>query len=481
MGSGLCTRPTVVGEQDFSVGGDVDITSQVARSSSGRLFPQREASMRSEGECLIFIEAASNVPYADRIRDLTCQAMSSKSHGDHYVKAWAEENGAVIGKSAQWTVQNASDHPSWYSARSLGHSISGLSSSSRKIRLRLELWDKNVLIGSVDVPFGQLPLHQSIDHSLDMRLPMRDGKPCTLSFQVIDSASLLHRRTVFFVRHGESSWNKAQSQMDIYEMGRQTDHPLSEAGRDQAEALNKMIEKAVADPKSVSGAAIAEPDIIYVSPLTRAIQTAIIAICQIQAKKGSCELVLMPQAREKKNTAFSFDSQPSKIGNDIVKRAFDELLLLYKGQEERIIATFKKLKFDTEEVQDQWWFDASAESSKILQARMDDFMSQLLYSPHRTMVVVGHSYFFRAILKQYLSEEFKSKSPQFAADIGSKKLSNCGVVRVDMDPRLVGAPIVDVQLVLGTTLLSEHSKLSCSCDKPPVDPSSEIIQKPPGS
>jgi len=255
----------------------------------------------------------------------------------------------------------------------------------------------------------------------------------------------------------------------------QTDHPLSEAGRDQAEALNKLIEQAVEDPKSVTGAAIAQPDIIYVSPLTRAIQTAIIAICQVQAKKGGCELVLMPQAREKKNTVLSFDSQPSQIGSDIVKRAFNELLLLYKGKEESIIEIFKKLKFDAEEVQDQWWFDVSAESSALIKARMDDFMSQLLYSPHRTIVVVGHSHFFRAILKQYLSEEFKSKSPQFAADIASKKLSNCGVVRVDMDPRIAGTPIVDVQLVFGTTLLSD-SKLSCNCEKPPVDPSTELLE-----
>jgi bisphosphoglycerate-dependent phosphoglycerate mutase len=37
-------------------------------------------------------------------------------------------------------------------------------------------------------------------------------------------------KLLFVVRHGESKWNKAQSDKDIYTMLSSTDHPLNEKG-----------------------------------------------------------------------------------------------------------------------------------------------------------------------------------------------------------------------------------------------------------
>lgn len=485
MGNGMCNGQTVSGDY-IVVDQAIDIKSQVAKSVC-RAFPLEDehygksadvlvcdVPKNKAGECLVFVEHASNVPYTDPIRELTCQAVSSKSHGEPFVKAWAEENGSVIGKVAEWSPKHASNSPCWYSARSLEFPISKLENSSN-IRLRLDLWDQKTLIGSVDVPLKEQPLHKNISTALEMRVPMRGGRPCYMNFQVINSATLLHRRTVYFLRHGESSWNKAQSQLDLYEMGRQNDHPLSPAGRAQAEELCKRIKEAAEDPKASNVADLPKADIVYASPLTRAIQTAIIALGEFQAERNRCDLVLMPEAREKKNLG-GFDSQPIKIGDDVIKRAIDELLTLYKGKEQSILELVKKFKFDTEEVKDQWWYDFAAESPKLVQARMEEFMNQLLYSPHHTIVVVGHSHFFRAIFKNYLSPELKTSSSQMAADLGTKKMSNCGVARVEMDPQSPGAPIVDVKLVLGTTLVSDHGKLSCSCSAPPDIKTHEVLE-----
>lgn len=43
-------------------------------------------------------------------------------------------------------------------------------------------------------------------------------------------------------RHGQSAWNKAQSQGDVHGMARCTDHPLSEKGLEQCEALRRRVE-----------------------------------------------------------------------------------------------------------------------------------------------------------------------------------------------------------------------------------------------
>ena len=42
------------------------------------------------------------------------------------------------------------------------------------------------------------------------------------------------KKYVFFVRHGESKWNAAKRSMNVYQMVKDHDHPLNEAGYRQA-------------------------------------------------------------------------------------------------------------------------------------------------------------------------------------------------------------------------------------------------------
>merc|ERR1719440_691299 len=123
----------------------------------------------------------------------------------------------------------------------------------------------------------------------------------------------------------------------------------------------------------------------------------------------------MANAREKQNLG-GFDSKPMMIGPDVIQRTLDELVLLYKGEEDRVknvVDNFKTLKFDTAEVQDRWWHNVAAESSAQMKARLSEFMAQLKYSPFKNIVVVGHSHFFQAVFKEFLSDSFKSIKPSF--------------------------------------------------------------------
>jgi len=92
--------------------------------------------------------------------------------------------------------------------------------------------------------------------------------------------------------------------------------------------------------------------------------------------------------------------------------------------------------------------------------RLQEFMSQLLYSPHDCTIVVGHSLFFKALVKTYLSKEFIQHSPEFAKQIANSKLQNCGIMRLELDSSrgMQGKPIVDARMVLGTKLITSKKK-----------------------
>lgn len=332
-------------------------------------------------------------------------------------------------------------------------------------RLKLELSDLSVVLGSIEVPYSELPGHSAVDMELQLRpeVQAHPTGPCSVLFQVLDSREVLGPKTVFLVRHGESSWNKAQSKLDLYEMGRQTDHPLSPDGRTQAEKLNELIEQDTQLPE------LLKPDIVYVSPLTRAIQTAVIGLRKVLEASGGGHLVLMANAREKQNFG-GFDSQPQQTGAGVIKRTLDELVLLYQDHKnsKSMVDGFKKLKFDTHEVEGRWWNPVAAESEEQVKIRLAEFMAQLKYSSHRNIVVVGHSHFFRAVFKGFLADSFREKQKDFATELSTKKICNCGVARLSLDPSITsGGPITNAELLLGTSLTSDGG-LSCKCTAPPA-------------
>ena len=71
--------------------------------------------------------------------------------------------------------------------------------------------------------------------------PRRRREPCTVDIRLLPEPAVL--RHVFFVRHGESVWNRAQADMDVATMLLNLDHPLNEAGRQQAEVLRDKIDQ----------------------------------------------------------------------------------------------------------------------------------------------------------------------------------------------------------------------------------------------
>ena len=81
-------------------------------------------------------------------------------------------------------------------------------------------------------------------------------------------------------------------------------------------------------------------------------------------------------------------------------------------------------------------------------------MQQIQYSAAASIVLVGHSHFFRELLRANLSAGVAKSAPELAKELASKKLSNCGVACLELDFETGGPPIVDVQLLAGTRLVA---------------------------
>jgi len=408
----------------------------------------------SSGICIVYLEKAQNVPIEDMIRDLTCQCVASKQHGYPFVRVWAENSKKeVIGQVAEWHYKQSHEEPRWFCARSLNFVLA----DNPDVTLIAEIWDKSSKsrLGSCKLPLSSVKLNSPL--TLDVETKKQFGGPCKIFLQVLNSSDVLQKKTVYFVRHGESIWNKAQSQMDLVEMGKTTDHALSLKGRQQAQKLKEQVTDAM-QAKEAKLEGFFKPDVVFVSPLTRAIQTAVIGLEDVLTSKSN--IIITSNVREKQNFGGR-DSIGKVFGPEIVQRTYEELIKSYGGQSNSTIENFSRLCFDIQEVEERWWIN-TAESSVVLQARMEEFMSQLIYSPHQNVVVVGHSHWIRALFKQYMSPSFKEKKPAFAKDVAKEKLCNCGVAKVEVDAsESVATPIIDIELVLGTTWAVDSGFQGC--------------------
>ena len=67
------------------------------------------------------------------------------------------------------------------------------------------------------------------------------------------------------------------------------------------------------------------------------------------------------------------------------------------------------------------------------------------------VILVGHSLFFRDLVRGHLSPEFKARDPGFTADLAKKKLDNAACLALDLEwpagsplspPSIVGARLM---------------------------------------
>ena len=87
--------------------------------------------------------------------------------------------------------------------------------------------------------------------------------------------------------------------------------------------------------------------------------------------------------------------------------------------------------------------------------RIAELFHQVRFATPASQVLVGHSHWIRELLRANLHASVAAAEPAFAKQLRSRKLSNCGVARLDLDfgEGAAATPIVGVRLLAGTTLV----------------------------
>ena len=277
---------------------------------------------------------------------------------------------------------------------------------------------------------------------------------------VREPASAVQRSTtVYIVRHGESVWNKAQSEKDFGAMLSDVDHPLNQAGRAQAEALRDAIERAThgdgADAEDAH--ALRRAELVMASPLTRAVQTCLIGLqpLLLPAEGAPRAVHLNPNLREKRNFGGK-DSSGKWCGDSPMRGVHGELAKLY-ANEPATPAALSTIPLELTHVQNRWWL-GSKEGEAHVADRIQELLAQLRFGSASSVVLVGHSHYFREMVRHFRSEACVALDASGGtidpAHLDARKLSNAGIARCDFDwDGDEAKPLRQLRLLLGTELV----------------------------
>jgi broad specificity phosphatase PhoE len=316
----------------------------------------------------------------------------------------------------------------------------------------------------------------------------------------------------FLIRHGQSVWNEGKSAKNPIKMMMQNDHPLTSHGILQAHRLNQRWRHMQASEdeedtrsKDETGGAPADkkpapkpdPELeeleekfrrasrIIASPMTRALQTALLACHEHEALKKS-SLLLDRNLRERKNGAFSIDCTGEAIGQGEIDARTRTTMLDHCGLSEggegeegddknaasaskagggggifSLLEIESRLKpmVDVNNCDTRWW-TRDSDNKVDIENRFVRLWSNLKYMDERSAVLVGHSNLFFDMISRYLDPAYCKGNHAWAEQLKSHKMDNAAVmyVKVQFPEGSIGASasssprIVDAQMLFGTRL-----------------------------
>lgn len=240
-------------------------------------------------------------------------------------------------------------------------------------------------------------------------------------------------KRVFYVRHGESKWNEAQRDRNIANMMR-FDHPLTLAGVQQAQMLGSRASVACArakdgsfsheDANRASMSSSEEPPseklsatdlhtsaamcasyaactTCFVSPLTRAVQTACFLLqSHPSAASGSMRQVCLQSIREIKGVG-GLDTVGIAQGDGILARAQHKVAELINEYTASQLLS-EGVTFDANDAVGQWWTsETDSDSTQEVEERIVDFLETIRFDASGdAVIVVGHSLFLQQVVSR---------------------------------------------------------------------------------
>jgi len=171
------------------------------------------------------------------------------------------------------------------------------------------------------------------------------------------------------------------------------------------------------------------------------------------ASPGDGRVVFLRGAREIKSTVGSFDTIGIESGGGALDRAAKKLGEVIPEAEADAAVESLAAATDVNDAVGQWWTPKDdADGAADVAARIDDVFETLRFDPEDVVVVVGHSLFLRAVARRCVAPALAATAPDLVENLRQNKLENCGCVGMDVEfEGDGGAPvIVDARLMFGS-------------------------------
>jgi len=267
-------------------------------------------------------------------------------------------------------------------------------------------------------------------------------------------------QVVFFLRHGQSTFNAGSLGKHVpLSDSSYKDSPLTETGLYQALTVAEKLEALLSGTHAPGTQE--EEDLValtgpggcaYASPLTRAVQTALVALGPLFRRNPQLKLVLDPNMREHVGPPWDWASAGDSFLEEIKRKALAKLEGL--GDAGRGAAeAAKSVTVDASATARQWWSDGE-ESDDSIEERIKTFFRKVRMSECRIVIVAGHSSLFRDTFQDlwkpgpesYMPAWYRGTSQEWltavstggaatfpADDLQSKKPENLALVGMSLD------------------------------------------------
>eukprot|EP00930_Biecheleria_cincta_P083984 TRINITY_DN73484_c0_g1_i1.p1 TRINITY_DN73484_c0_g1~~TRINITY_DN73484_c0_g1_i1.p1 ORF type:complete len:483 (+),score=63.27 TRINITY_DN73484_c0_g1_i1:54-1502(+) len=425
--------------------------------------------------------------------------MDIASPSDIYVVASFERDGKPTCGPIHFPYRKNGNSPTWNQKR-----LFPAKAAADCSELVLELFDYDdglttLLFGRDHISTVRVPIEEirSVEegHEITKTVPLTDRlkakqmvqyQDCTICFRLWQQDTCKAWPTskwIFLIRHGESKWNQAQANKNVLGLLEQVDHGLSVAGLDQACRLATKV-RCLRDGKASPDTLGNAPDHLYSkflsadevcsSPLTRAAQTAVVALQHHPKVRSGQHILLRSNFREIRNFG-GLDTCGDRQGEDIPVHVLGELQELYSeasrleehgmhalddteqglSLEERLAFVLQRMdstNINPNNTTNEWW-TAVKEDEEDAYERVVELLIQWKLSQHQTIIGVGHSDFFRLLCSKFLSPSCLEQYSDVARQVSHKRIANCGVMALHADfTRPVSSCITDIHLLFSTPL-----------------------------
>merc|ERR1711977_392385 len=251
---------------------------------------------------------------------------------------------------------------------------------------------------------------------------------------MIQSKDKLKRKTLVFVRHGESEWNETFNRgkglgflyrlvtsflRELHELtladSLMIDSPLSSLGKRQAEDLFHFMNQQ------------------KLGTVMYNLKRAEDVFDRIKNDRGDCKLVSSNLRRAMATAAIGFGARLRKTGEKIqivpylqeITRNIDAVSTAAKGEVQSRLGGGSLSKIDTAQVFDPRINTGSKPVSLTGSKRIELFAQWLFSQKESTIVASGHSLYFKTFLNVYLPKSFDHVCKR-------KKMKNAGVITFDI-------------------------------------------------